>query len=397
MKTIFSILVTSLIFSICSCEDDNHRLEILGGLSPIWSYNFEHGLVGHMQTLYDERYIYTTSENGNRNILYTLDKFSGEVVATDKHFIENGFVPLYNLRVFLNEGVISTFSEGFFGYNLQDQTQAWNVKGLSVGHPDILCFQEYPTFTTYDNDDLNSASIHIVIDDTPKILYSKEVSDDSIVSILPSNAIIGNVDAGSLYTTISEGKVGSMNSMLVKIDLEHNIIIDTIAFPNELVLNKFDVPVRYTLFVDNFLVCAIGNYLCGFSLEAEQFIWYKSLDQGADWSGFIIEDETVYCNSWGKKVYAIDAKTGNTKWEASVSANGSNIGYINDVLYMIGADGYMHIIDATNGDKLYEIKAPSELENSADFFETDNMTVDKEAGLVYVCSYSTAYAYKAIR
>jgi outer membrane protein assembly factor BamB len=64
---------------------------------------------------------------------------------------------------------------------------------------------------------------------------------------------------------------------------------------------------------------------------------------------------------------------------------------------MIGADGYMHIIDATNGDKLYEIKAPSELENSADFFSTSNMTVDKEAGLVYVCSWSTAYAYKAIR
>jgi hypothetical protein len=381
---------------VLSCSDEHLEPQEVGGLLPIWSHDFGNGLVGHMDIVFDDNNIYTTSEENEVDVLHCIDKYTGESRFIDENFAKSGFVPTNSVDIFYDNGIIATYSEQIFGYDTKSKNTVWSYDEGLIGQ-DFLNFNGNPAFTSNSAEYGKHATFSIIENNQKQVYYETSITGDSLVALLPTQDFSTMKDNVFLYLLESRGVQGSMQAFMVKVDSQSKLAVGTIDVPRIATEKPNSFAYRYTINSNGIVVCAVGDYLCGYSIEKDEFIWTQKVTQGAGWSGFIIEDGTVYCNSWGKNVYAIDLQTGNLLWEKPVSANGSKLGYRNGVLYMIGANGRMYILEASNGEILYEIIAPTYLDNSNDYFETDNMTVDKKAGLVYVCSYSTAYAYKAIR
>ena len=133
--------------------------------------------------------------------------------------------------------------------------------------------------------------------------------------------------------------------------------------------------------------------------ETGKEIWKQSFAGNFHSSDIIIMNGKIYGTYDNEfKTVCIDAETGRVEWENQIAGSTSNIQYHNGILYFVGGNtGDLHVVDASNGTIIAQIQAPSELKgNPNDFFATA-ITVDSESGILFVQSYTTAYAYKLYR
>lgn len=142
------------------------------------------------------------------------------------------------------------------------------------------------------------------------------------------------------------------------------------------------------LAVDDLLVCR--NVLTG------EPVWTLQLNANLLFSGFILVGDEIFAKSEGSGIlWSIDKNTGKVNWQKPSTGISSSLSYFNNTLYFVG-DMKLQIVDASNGENLAEIFAPSSVTNPNDTFN-DFCTIDPSTGRIYLASLSRAYCYPAFR
>ena len=86
------------------------------------------------------------------------------------------------------------------------------------------------------------------------------------------------------------------------------------------------------------------------------------------WSTPVVSDGVVYLSSMDKKVYAIDAASGKSRWAQPFKADGafaSTPVVDGGTVYVGGLDNYMYALDASNGEMRWRYKSDDWIWNRA--------------------------------
>jgi outer membrane protein assembly factor BamB len=147
---------------------------------------------------------------------------------------------------------------------------------------------------------------------------------------------------------------------------------------------------RVFLLVESLMACH--------DIKTGNRIWAKRFKSDFLFSGAILDNGKIYANCEGlyPSLYCINAETGAIIWEKPSAGTCSPLQYHKGVLYFVGGStGLLHIVNASNGKEIHNIKAPSQFKDHDDFFSR-KCTVDKETDRLYVTSQTTAYCYPTV-
>jgi outer membrane protein assembly factor BamB len=93
-------------------------------------------------------------------------------------------------------------------------------------------------------------------------------------------------------------------------------------------------------------------------------------------------------------IYSLNPENGNINWQTD-SRGGSRLQYHNGVIYFT-AGALLRAVDATTGEKLLAIEAPSRADDDGAYFQPV-LTIDHDNDRIYTASYTHAYCYPTLR
>jgi outer membrane protein assembly factor BamB len=124
-------------------------------------------------------------------------------------------------------------------------------------------------------------------------------------------------------------------------------------------------------------------------------LWKFTVEKGAFEGTPVIVDGVVYIGDLDGKVYAIDLKSGQSKW-----THETNSGFLaspavsNGRLYIGDYDGMFYCLDCSDGKKLWEYESQAEIDSGANFFGENVLFGSQDATLYCLNAGSGAVVWK---
>ena len=142
------------------------------------------------------------------------------------------------------------------------------------------------------------------------------------------------------------------------------------------------------------------SIVCHDVLTGER-VWGREFEQDFFFSGFIIEDGMLLANCEDTYTYRLNPHSGTTIWRTKGAGTCSRMSYLNGVVYFVGGStGFLHAVDAENGQVLWRIDSRKLGEPNGNFTTNAVYCIPGEGGdrgRVVALTGRYAYCFEAAR
>lgn len=406
---LFLGILTQLLF-YSSCRED----ELPGynqAINPIWDYNYNVGYSGSIMPILNGEMVFFSSfkelspDLSSNDKLIALNKLNGKLIWEWSDFLTDKYahMPAKRLKYIFSDILAFAVGSQNFAINLSNGETLWknrtqpslgDVRGdksqiyrIDVYEPQdigIHCEQlmraniqsgEWEMiFEVKGGDSLRQGL-------TVPTFFKHPNGDETMIM---ANSVVDN--------TLNETK-GYVTPYLINYNKTRNEMIYEVVLDNPGLYSRVD---WFPIIEGDLVYLLVETLMVCHNINTGERVWEKRFTGDFLFSGAIIRDGRIYANRDGydPTLYCIDALTGSIIWQTLSSGTSSPLEYHKGIIYFIGgSDGLFYVVNATTGQIIYKIKAPSAFEDSNDFFTATGCKVDTIEEKVYLSSQTTAYCY----
>ena len=399
------LLLTYSVISLTGCSTEE-RPGFDQAINPIWEYHYGVGLsTGIRPILHENKVLYAsksveTEDLSANDQLIALNKTDGDLLwKWNDHFEDTQQIFDANSLKPVAEGIVAiTTGSRNFGIDLGSGQTVWKNRNPASTSSSDLSLVGNDIFRTDIADPGAGSSLF-----TEKLMRApinsgqwhevfKVEGGDTLRQGLQVPTHYVN-EAGDIVLIFTNTQLSTSNNLisprLISYNLSRSEINYDVLLESPSQNNAVD---WFPLIDDDRIYLAVDDLLICLNLYSGEPIWQLQLNANLLFSGFILVDNQLFAKSEGDGyLWSVNKYTGEVNWKKPSTGISSSLSYYNDILYFVG-DMKLQIVDATNGETLAEIYAPSSWENPNDNFN-DFCTVDPATGKIYLASLSRAYCY----
>jgi len=409
--TVALLSTTALVFLDCEKE------EMLGydqAINPIWERNFKVGYSASMIPLiHNDIVVFSsykefTSDFSSNDKLLAYNKKSGDTEWEWSDLFEHRYeqIDKQSNKIIYDNTLVFAIGSRNYAINLNNGTTSW--RNRTTPSYSQLSYSESKIYRIdmYKPDDGESYRNQVMEADvrdgnwtqifevnggdslsqglTPPVTY---INPDVDKIMVMSNNIIDEREESEHYV---RPYLISYNRTQNKIN--YQVLLDEPGL--------YSIADWYPIIYNEMIIVLVGSLMTCHDLKTGELIWQKRFDGNFVFSGAIIQDNCIYANQDGvdPTLYCINVSNGTTIWKTRSAGTSSPLQYHENVLYFIGGStGLLHVVNATTGEHICKIKAPSAYSDSDDFFSSSSgCTIDPKTNRIYVSSYTRAYCYPTV-
>ncbi|MBK6266105.1 PQQ-binding-like beta-propeller repeat protein [Marivirga sp. S37H4] len=386
--------------SSCSLFEDKDADK--DSYQPLWEYNFNVGYFSSIDPIiHNDKVIFSALDKKKNDFsanstLEAFDKNNGKLIWKWDGTIDNSYGQFnYQAENVVNRNIFFGYTGIYYAVDLdfgvtthyaaKAESDGFGGAFLNLINESLLV----ASFSSVDNKktELKSTSLNsfswepiMTLNNDDSLSYHMRFAkayDDGTI-LLPINIGKQDFSIGRIMLTQFDLQIKQFTrSKVIEIDYSYNRFLDDPPQEN-----------------DESIFLSIHGAIVSIDKDSFDTNWEISLDGNASRSGFcLVNDYSLFINT-EFSLYAIDTKKGNVLWQVPSRA-GSRLRYHNGVIYYTGGTK-LRAVDATSGESLMAIEAPSFSKDGGAFFQPV-MNIDHENNRIYTASYTHAYCYPTLR